>query len=73
VEGRGGVTVLMNQSKKSLLVCIEPWGEQYPLAPGHKLRVKGEGPPGGELEIVWAEDRVTVHGWSGGTIKVEPL
>lgn len=65
--------ILQNSSKKNVRVHVEPWGDEYPLAPGEKLRVVGSGPAGGELEVQWTEDRVTVHGWSGSTVKVEQL
>jgi hypothetical protein len=65
--------ILQNGSKKNVRVHVEPWGDEYPLAPGEKLRVTGDGPAGGELEVSWLEDRVVVHGWSGATVKVEQL
>lgn len=67
------MTVLMNESKRQITVHIEPWGEEHALGPGEKLRVTGESPQGNELEISWGEDRVTVYGNSGGTVKVEPV
>jgi hypothetical protein len=30
---------VLYQSKKNVLVTLEPWGEEYPRAPGHKLRL----------------------------------
>ena len=65
--------ILQNASKKKVQVHVEPWGDEYPLQPGEKLRVVGSGPAGGELEVSWTEDRVTVYGWSGSTVKVEQL
>ena len=65
--------ILLNRSKKNVQVHLEPWGDQYALAPGKRLRVVGSGPSGGELEVEWTEERVTVHGWSGSTVKVEEL
>lgn len=47
---------------------LEPWGEEYVLAPGTALEIVAEGPAGDSLEVELADDHITVHGWSGSVV-----
>jgi hypothetical protein len=48
--------------------CLEPWGEEYMLAPGAVIEVVAEGPAGETLEVELAEDHITVYGWPGSLV-----
>ncbi|HZS92977.1 MAG TPA: hypothetical protein VFE42_36495 [Chloroflexota bacterium] len=47
---------------------LEPWGEEYTLAPGAVIEVLAEGPPGASLEVELADDHITVYGWPGSVV-----
>lgn len=62
---------LSNASQEHTVVfTLEPWAEQYPMAPGTQFDVVAEGPPGDFIEIEWTEDRITVFGWTGSVAAV---
>jgi hypothetical protein len=47
---------------------LEPWGEEYALAPGAVIEVVAEGPAGATLEVELADDHITVYGWPGSLV-----
>lgn len=47
---------------------LEPWGEEYALAPGAVIEIVAEGPVEGTLEVEMADDHITVYGWPGSTV-----
>ena|SRR5690348_10853232 len=49
---------------------LEPWAEQYTMAPGTSFDVVAEGPPGDYVQIEWSETRIVVYGWTGSVISV---
>jgi hypothetical protein len=63
-------TPLRNRRKKALTLRIEPWGEEYTVAPGATVQILARGPAGDELDIRWGDDRVTVYGWPGSIVSV---
>ena len=62
--------VLTNSKEKDLLLCLEPWGDQYVMPPGASFRVLIRGPRDGDLEVDYAENQITIYGWSGSVISV---
>lgn len=63
---------LANRSKDTLQVYLEPQGMAYSFEPGTVFDVVAKGrsgtPPNDRLEIEWAEQCVTVYGWSGSIV-----
>lgn len=47
---------------------LEPWGEEYVLAPGAAIEIVAEGPAGDALEVELADDHITVYGWPGSVV-----
>lgn len=47
---------------------LEPWGEEYALAPGAVIEIVAEGPAGDSLEVELADDHITVYGWPGSVV-----
>jgi hypothetical protein len=47
---------------------LEPWGEEYTLAPGAVIEVAAVGPEGATLEVELADDHITVYGWPGSVV-----
>ena len=58
---------LTNSRSDPVHFSLEPWGEEYPMAPGATFEVVARGPEGGTLEVEFASERVTVWGWAGST------
>jgi hypothetical protein len=63
-------TPIRNRRRKAITLRIEPWGEEYAVAPGATVQVVARGPAGDELDIRWEGDRVTVYGWPGSVVAV---
>lgn len=59
---------LTNSHPDPVHFSLEPWGEEYPMAPGATIEVVARGPEGGTLEVEFADKRVTVWGWAGSTV-----
>ncbi len=53
-----------------VLFVLEPWGDQYEMAPGTIFDVVGEGAHGESFHIEWAEDSITVYGWAESVVAV---
>lgn len=62
---------IRNSSLSPIVVYIEPWAEEYPLAAGSVLTIIGRGPEKGSGFLVdYEEKAVTVSAWSGSTVRV---
>lgn len=59
-----------NAREIELTLDVEPWGEQYPMAPGATFEVVARGPAGDCLEVEYGEDHITLYGWPGSTVSV---
>ena len=59
---------LTNSRPAPVYFSLEPWGEEYLMAPRATFEVVARGPEGGTLEVESASERVTVWGWAGSTV-----
>jgi hypothetical protein len=59
---------LTNSHPDPVHFSLEPWGEEYLMAPGATFEIVARGPEGGTLEVESASERVTVWGWAGSTV-----
>jgi hypothetical protein len=61
---------LTNSSANDWRLVLEPWGEEYSFPRGAHLDVIAEGPESGSLEFDFADDRITIFGWSGSVVSL---
>jgi hypothetical protein len=61
---------LRNRRKAPVRLRLEPWGEEYTMAPGATVQVVARGPEGDSIEIAWGKGDVTVYGWPGSVVSV---
>ncbi len=59
---------LTNSHLDRVRFLLEPWGEEYLMAPGATFEIVARGPEGGTLEVESASERVTVWGWASSTV-----
>ncbi len=65
-------TLRVGNAQSGLLNChIEPWAEEHAIAPDTTVDIKAHGPAGDILELVVAEDQLTVYGWTGSVVTLE--
>jgi hypothetical protein len=57
-----------NSRAITLTFSLEPWGEQYRLAPEETFEIVARGPEGDSLEVEFADDRITLYGWPGSVV-----
>ena len=58
--------VVENTTERTLTLVLEPWADEYPMAPSQRLIIEGKGPayhaelhveePDGDYLVVWAWD-----------------
>ena len=53
-----------------LPLILEPWGEEFTVAPASGVDVIGEGPADGRFEVSVQDDGIAVYGWTGSTVEV---
>lgn len=54
----------------SLALYLEPWGEEYCMPPDGTFEVVARGPQGDCLAVEYADDHITVYGWSGSGVSL---
>jgi hypothetical protein len=59
-----------NSRSIALTFCLEPWGEQYSMAPEAIFDVVARGPKGDSLEVEFSDDRIVLYGWPGSIVTV---
>jgi len=59
---------ISNTRSVPLILYLEPWGEQYPIAPEATFTAVAKGPEGDGLEVEWADDHIVLYGWPGSVI-----
>lgn len=59
-----------NDRDREILFCLEPWGEQYPMAPQSAFTVVVDGPAGGSPEIDASEDALTFWAAPGSIVRL---
>jgi hypothetical protein len=66
------ITVRVHNSRSAAVTFrLEPWGREYPMASGVVFEVRAQGPQSEALlEVVHAEDSITVYGWVGSVLAV---
>jgi hypothetical protein len=52
----------------TLTFSLEPWGEQYRLAPEETFEIVARGPEGDTLEVEFADDQIILYGWPGSVV-----
>lgn len=71
-EGSSVVVSLRIRNSRviSLAFYLEPWGEEYLIPPDATFEVIARGPQGDCLEVEYADDHITVYGWSGSVVSL---
>ena len=57
-----------NARSIALTFILEPWGEQYTLAPEATFEIVARGPEGDSLEVEFADEHVILYGWPGSVV-----
>ena len=57
-----------NARSVPLTLYLEPWGEQYTMAPEATFTAVAKGPEGDTLEVEWADDHIVLYGWPGSMV-----
>jgi hypothetical protein len=72
LEAKEYVTSLRVCSSRSiaLTLSLEPWGEQYKLAPEETFEIVARGPEGDSLEVEFADDQIVLYGWPGAVVSL---
>jgi hypothetical protein len=61
---------IRNVEDKSIILCIEPWGNEISISCGDHYLVIMDGPEGEYPAVEWSRERITVYGWSGSVASV---
>ena len=59
-----------NRSTVTTRLIIEPWAEEYLIAPNISVDIVATGKTADAIEIEFVDRGVVVHGWSDGTVTV---
>lgn len=60
-----------NGTKKTILLIVEPWAEEYLLEPGQSVDVIGKGGVAeGVFEVEYFDGGLIVYGWEGSVLSV---
>lgn len=59
-----------NRRETELTFYLEPWGEQFIMAPGATFHVVAKGPDGDSLEVEYGDNYVSLYGWIGSVVSV---
>lgn len=61
---------LANTRSVTVPLQVEPWGEQYDLAPGAMVDIVAHGPAQDCLELTLDDTGLTIWGWSGSIVQI---
>ena len=61
---------LQNARTEACRVRLEPWAEEFSVAPGESCDLVAEGPDNGFLELVFETESIDVYGWTGSVLTV---
>jgi hypothetical protein len=59
---------ISNSRSIPLTLYLEPWGEQYTMAPESTYTVVSRGPEGDALEVECTDDHIVLYGWPGSVV-----
>jgi hypothetical protein len=59
---------LCNSRPTPVTLYLEPWGEQYTMAPEAIFTAVARGPEGDGLEVQFTDDSLTLYGWPGAVV-----
>jgi hypothetical protein len=66
--------IYRNSSPSALLLVLEPWAEEYLLAPDASVEVVGRGGAAGSFfELEQLDDRLIIYAWPGSIASVVQL
>lgn len=63
-------TRLVNSTSQPLTVRLEPWGDEFIMAPEMAYDLVAEGPGDDTLELAYGSGDITVWGWPGSVVRV---
>ena len=63
-----GQLVVKNWRNDRIRLVIEPWADEYDLAPKGRRAVRMTGPESVEIEITVEDDRIVIYGWEGSIL-----
>jgi hypothetical protein len=62
---------IRNFASREIVLYLEPWAEEFSMAPQSELVLVGRGPQnGGGFSIDYREDAIVVSGWTGSVVQV---
>jgi hypothetical protein len=61
---------IRNAEDETIVLCVEPWGNELSMTIGQDYLVVLEGPEGNFPAVEWSKKRITVYGWSGSIASV---
>jgi hypothetical protein len=60
-----------NLSSAEITLYLEPWAEEYPVAPQSEIILVGRGPQQGNgFSVDYQENAIVVSGWTGSVVQV---
>ena len=61
---------MCNSKAHPISLVLEPWGEVFPLAPDELVIALAIGPDSDGPEVEMTEEAITLHCWTGSTIRL---
>ena len=63
-----GQLIVENGRRERIRLLVEPWGDEYELAPDERRTVKMKGPEPPEIEITVDDHGLVIYGWTGSVL-----
>jgi len=61
---------IRNSEDTTIVLCVEPWGNELSISNDNEYLVVFEGPKGEYPAVEWSKERVTVYGWPGSVASI---
>jgi hypothetical protein len=61
---------ITNRSERSMIVYVEPWGDEFEIRPVECIRVDILSPSFRAIPVSHGSNSITVEGWEGTTAEV---
>jgi hypothetical protein len=61
---------ITNRSERSMIVYVEPWGDEFEIRPVECIRVDILSPNFRAIPVSHGSNSITVEGWEGTTAEV---